>query len=316
MPIRISLLLSCALGFFVQVADAAEGRLIATGGASSIEGSAGGGITPWAVLAGYGEKGEWGSSVFATHVDLPDYKLDVAGLAFAYDNRVEVSYAHQRFDLGTLVHKLSLPDDNLSQDIFGMKVRLFGDLIYDTLPQVSAGLEYKHQNDFLIPSLVGARRNADTEGYVTASRLFMGAAFGYNLLVNGGLRYSRANETSLLGFGGDLRDTRSVLKEGSVAVLFNPRWALVWSTGRSQATCRFPKKAIGRTCSWGISPISTCPLCWPMPVLGKSPRWITRTVRTFPLRGASEHASAALCPDRPAGGLRPATSCPAQGRQP
>jgi len=107
-----------------------------------------------------------------------------------------------------------------------VKVRLFGDVIYDRLPQVSLGLEYKHQNDFLIPNLVGAQRDQDTEGYLTASRLFMGGAFGYNLLINGGLRYSRANELGLLGFGGDRRDTRSVLKEGSVAVLFNPRWAL------------------------------------------------------------------------------------------
>jgi len=28
------------------------------------------------------------------------------------------------------------------------------------------------------------------------------------------------------GVGGDRRDTRSLLKEGSVAVLFNPRWAV------------------------------------------------------------------------------------------
>ncbi|WP_397451627.1 DUF3034 family protein [Pseudomonas sp. NA-150] len=207
-------------------AHADQGRLIATGGASSIDGAAGGGITPWAVLAGYGEKGEWGTDVFATHIDLKDYKLDVVGMAAAYDNRIEVSYAHQRFDLGSLVSKLHLPDDSLSQDIFGVKVRLFGDLIYDYLPQVSLGLEYKHQNDFLIPSLVGAKRDADTDAYLTASRLFMGAAFGYNLVVNGGVRYSRANEMGLLGFGGDRRDSRSVLKESSIAVLFNPRWAL------------------------------------------------------------------------------------------
>lgn len=215
----------CAMGYG-PAADAEQGRLIATGGASSIEGAAGGGITPWAVLAGYGEQGEWGSSVFATRVDLPDYRLDVAGLAVSYDNRIEFSYARQRFDLGSLVHKLGLPEDSLSQDVLGVKVRLFGDLIYDQLPQVSLGLQYKHQRDFLIPSLVGAKRDHDVEGYLTASRLFMGAAFGYNLVVNGGLRYSRANELGVLGFGGDRRDSRSLLKEGSVAVLFNPRWAL------------------------------------------------------------------------------------------
>lgn len=226
MAYRFCLALGCVVGFCAGAVQADDGRLIATGGASSIEGAAGGGITPWAVLAGYGEKGEWGTDLFATHIDLPDYKLDAVGMAVAYDNRVELSYAHQRFDLGSLVSKLHLPDDSLSQDIFGVKVRLFGDLIYDYLPQVSLGLEYKHQNDFLIPSLVGARRDADTEGYLTASRLFMGAAFGYNLVVNGGVRYSRANEIGLLGFGGDRKDTRSVLKEGSVAVLFNPRWAM------------------------------------------------------------------------------------------
>ena len=224
--VRRSLLIGCLAALTVQTTLADNGRLIATGGASSIEGTAGGGITPWAVLAGYGEQGEWGATAFATTVNLPDYRLDVAGLALAYDNRVELSFARQRFDLGTLVHRLNLPEDTLGQDVLGLKVRLFGDVIYDRLPQVALGLEYKHQTHFDIPSLVGARRDSDVEGYLAASRLFMGAAFGYNVLVNASLRYSRANETGLLGFGGDRRDSRSLLKEGSVALLLNPRWAV------------------------------------------------------------------------------------------
>lgn len=226
MTLRKWVLLGCLAALQTATALADNGRLLATGGASSIEGAAGGGITPWAVLTGYGEQGEWGASAFATRVNLPDYRLDVAGLALAYDNRVELSFARQRFDLGSLVHKLGLPEDNLSQDVFGVKVRLFGDLIYDSLPQVSLGVQYKHQRNFLIPSLVGARRDSDSEAYLSASRLLVGTAFGYNLLLNGGVRYSRANETGLLGFGGDRRDSRSLLKEGSLAVLFNPRWAL------------------------------------------------------------------------------------------
>ncbi|MDY7561663.1 DUF3034 family protein [Pseudomonas sp. 10B1] len=226
MGCRLCLVLSGLAILFCTSAEGDQGRLIATGGASSIEGAAGGGVTPWAVLAGYGEAGEWGSSVFATHIDLPDYALDVAGMAVAFDNRVEMSYAHQRLDIGSLAGKLHLPRDSLSQDIFGLKVRLFGDVIYDDLPQVSLGLEYKHQDDFLVSQLAGARRASDVEGYLTASRMFIGAAFGYNLLLNGGVRYSRANELGLLGFGGDLNDTRSLLKEGSVAVLFNPHWAM------------------------------------------------------------------------------------------
>lgn len=99
-----------------------------------------------------------GATAFATTVNVPDYRLDVVGLAASYDNRVEVSFARQRFDLGSLVHKLNLPEDHLGQDIVGLKVRLFGDLIYDTLPQVSLGLQYKHQTNFDIPELVGAKR--------------------------------------------------------------------------------------------------------------------------------------------------------------
>ncbi|KQQ67890.1 hypothetical protein ASF84_01785 [Pseudomonas sp. Leaf127] len=221
-----SCLLGCLLGTVTPQVVADNGRLVATGGAGSIEGSAGGGIIPWAVISGYGEEGEWGATASATHVTLPDYTLDVAGVTVSYGNRIEFSYAHQRLDLGTLQRDLSLPEDNLTQDVLGVKVRLFGDLIFDDLPQVSLGVQYKHQNDFLIPSLIGAKRDADVEGYLTASRLFMGAAFGYNLLLNGGVRYSRANETGLLGFGGDRRDRRSLLKEGSVAVLLNPNWAV------------------------------------------------------------------------------------------
>ncbi|MGE6529203.1 DUF3034 family protein [Pseudomonas sp. NPDC077382] len=209
-----------------MLASADAGRLLATGGATSLEGSAGGGITPWAVLAGYGERGEWGGDVFATRVETGDYRLDVAGVAVAFDNRIELSFARQRFDLGTLARDLSLPENSLSQDIFGAKLRLFGDLVYDRLPQVSLGVQHKRQKDFLIPSLIGAQRDEDTEAYLTASRLILAGAFGYNILLNGGVRYSRANELGLLGFGGDRRDSRSLLKEGSAAVLFNPSWAL------------------------------------------------------------------------------------------
>ncbi|MDX1721750.1 MAG: DUF3034 family protein [Pseudomonas sp.] len=224
---QYSLLLGVALfSLCSSLAVAGQGRLLATGGASSLEGAAGAGITPWAVLAGYGERGEWGGDVFATRVVTADYRLDAAGVAASFDNRVELSYARQRFDLGNLARDLNLPQNSLSQDIFGVKVRLFGDLIYEQLPQVSLGIQHKRQKDFLIPGLVGAQRSEDSEGYLAASRLILGGAFGYNLLLNGGLRYSRANELGLLGFGGDRRDRHSVLKEGSIAVLLDRHWAV------------------------------------------------------------------------------------------
>ncbi len=200
------------------------GRLLATGGASMIEGAAGGGIVPWAVMSGYGTREQWGGAVFATRVDTGEYRLDTAGAGFSYANRVELSFARQRLDIDTLAKAAGLPERSLNQYVLGAKVRLFGDLIYDRLPQVALGLQYKRQTNFFIPQAVGAQRDSDTEAYLAASRLLLGGAFGYNLLLNGTLRYSRANETGLLGFGGDRRDNRSLLKEGSVAVLLNPQW--------------------------------------------------------------------------------------------
>ena len=50
-------------------------------------------------------------------------------------------------------------------------------------------LQHKRQRDFLVPSLVGAERREDSEGYLAASRLILGGAFGYNLLLNANLRY-------------------------------------------------------------------------------------------------------------------------------
>jgi len=215
-----------ALGLLAAGVQADGGKLLATGGASSLEGAAGGGITPWAVIGGYGESGQMGATAFATQVWTGDYRLDAAGAAVAYDNRVELSYARQRLDMPTLQRRLNLAEDSLSQDIVGAKVRLAGDLIYDRLPQLVLGGQYQHQRDFAIPAAVGARRDSDVEGYLGASRLILGGAFGYNLLLNAGLRYSRANELGLLGFGGDRHDSRQWLKEGSAAVFFDPHWAV------------------------------------------------------------------------------------------
>ncbi|MEH6493108.1 MAG: DUF3034 family protein [Halopseudomonas sp.] len=217
-----ALLAVCSSG----VAAAPGGRLLATGGASSIEGAAGGGIVPWAVMSGYAARDEWGGTAFATRVDTGDYQLYSYGAALSLGNRLEVSVARQSLDIAALAKAASLTEKTLNQDIYGLKLRLFGDLVYDRMPQVALGAQYKRQRNFLVPSQVGAARDSDTDYYLAASRLYVGAVGGYNLLLNGTLRYSRANETGLLGFGGDRRDSRSLLKEGTAAVLLTPQWVV------------------------------------------------------------------------------------------
>lgn len=202
------------------------GRLLATGGASTIEGSAGGGIVPWAVIAGYGTGDQWGGAAFATRVEVRDYALTSQGIALGWRNRVELGVARQQFGLPTLADALSLPTRRFRQDIVQAKVRLGGDLVYTAMPQVTLGAQHKTQRDFLVPSLVGARDDSGIDVYLSASKLLLGAANGRHVLLNGTLRRTRANQTGLLGFGGDLDSGHAVVGEASAAVLLSPRWAV------------------------------------------------------------------------------------------
>ncbi len=202
------------------------GRLLATSGASSFEGSAGGGIVPWAVIAGYGTEDQWGAAAHVTLIDSGDYRLRSAGASLGWGNRLELGVAQQHFALPTLADALSLPVREFRQGIIHAKLRLTGDLVYTPWPQVSLGLQHKIQRDFLVPSLVGARDDRGTDLYLSASKLFLHAAGGRNVLVNTTLRRTRANQTGLLGFGGDRRQGSSLVGEASVAVLLTPQWAI------------------------------------------------------------------------------------------
>lgn len=219
LALALSLALPCA-------ASAGDGRLLATGGATQVEGSAGGGIVPWAVLSGYGTAGQHGGTAFATRVDTGDYALTSYGAAYAWDNRLELSYARQRFELGELQRRLSLPTGRFDAEVIGAKLRLGGDLVYTTMPQVALGVQYKRQLDFAIPRAVGARDDRGIDVYLSASKLFLAAVDDRHMLLNATVRSTRANQAGLLGFGGDRKTGRSLVLETSAAVLLDPHWAV------------------------------------------------------------------------------------------
>ncbi|MBV6787135.1 MULTISPECIES: DUF3034 family protein [Xanthomonas] len=225
--LRVALVAAAVAGVFAPLhALAGDGRLLATGGVSMIEGSSGGGIVPWATLSGYGTRDELGTVAFATHVDSGDYRLDVQGAALTVGNRLELSLARQRLDLGTLQDRLGLPWNALGQDVFGAKVRVAGDLVYGHAPQVSLGVQYKRLRNGTLPLAIGARNDHGTDIYVSASRLLLQGAAGYQLLLNGTLRATRANQAGLLGFGGDRRNSYRLVPEVSAAVVLSPSWAV------------------------------------------------------------------------------------------
>ena len=198
----------------------AGGRLLATGGVTQVEGAAGGGIVPWALIAGYGTRDEIGASVFHTYLGISDFRLQSTGLAVGLRDRVELSYARQTFGLGSTV-----PGDSIRLDVYGAKVRLFGDAVFDQdtwLPQVALGVQRKTNRDFgFVPAAIGARRASGTDVYLAATKLFLAGALGRNLLVDGTVRATRANQLGLLGFGGDLNDRYRAVFEGSAALFVN-----------------------------------------------------------------------------------------------
>ncbi len=201
----------------------ADGKLLLTGGVSSIDGAAGGGITPWAVTGSYATRGQWGGTAHVSAAHTQDYALRTYGAALAYDDRVELSLARQDFDARDNLKPLGLTGLTLRQDIVGAKVRLAGDAVLDAdtwMPQVALGLLHKRSDaGALSPTLHGplGARKSDTELYLSATKLFL----AQGLLVNGTLRYTRANQNGLLGFGGARSDARRLEPEVSVAYLLS-----------------------------------------------------------------------------------------------
>lgn len=172
---------------------AAGSKVIGTGGATSIDATAGGGIVPWAVINGYASSGQWSVTTALSQVGVDDYRLDSQGLALSYNNQWEFSLGQQRLTL-------EQADIALRQQIFGVKYKIAGDVLYSSWPQISLGVLHKRQRDFTIPAAVGVAKAQDQEFYLAASKVYLDALWGRNLLLNYSLRATRAQQTGLLGF--------------------------------------------------------------------------------------------------------------------
>lgn len=196
----------------------ASGKLLATPGVSQVEGSGGGGLVPWAQLSGYASEDEVAVSAFCSQANLQNFQLNSCGNQINFYDRLELSFAKQTFN----VEPLSL---TLSQHIVGAKIRIYGDLVYSRLPQLSVGVQYKSLATEEVAYSLGARDDSGIDIYLAASKLHLGFLAGYNLLWNISTRYTDANELGLLGFGGPNSEP-SLQAEASVAVLLNKHLAL------------------------------------------------------------------------------------------
>jgi len=202
-----------------------QGKLLATGGVSQIEGAGGGGLGAWALITGYGSDHGVGVNAHYTTVQLPDYQLNSVGAAVGLFDRLELSYAWAAFDTQAVGAALGLGQGyTFHQNIFGAKLRLIGDAVYDQdtwLPQISIGLQHKENDRGAVIAAVGGKGAVGTDFYVAASKLFL----AQSLLVNTTLRFTKANQIGILGFGGDKHDGYAPQFEGSLAYLFSRKFA-------------------------------------------------------------------------------------------
>ena len=214
-----------AFVWFAMAGVAAAGdRLLATGGVTQIEGAAGGGLVPWAVIAGDGTRDQIGITAFHTNIFIDDFVLKSTGVAVGINDRVELSLTRQLFSLGT-----TMPGQSIRQDVVGVKLKLAGDAVFDQdswMPQIAIGLQHKRNRDMAVPIVLGARHATGTDYYVSATKLYLAGLAGRNVLLNATLRGTKANQLGLLGFGGDKRDRYQVEFETSVAIFIADYFAL------------------------------------------------------------------------------------------
>jgi len=203
-----------------------QGKLLLTAGFSTLEGSGGGALTPFAFIAGHGTNKSWGANAYASDVYLSDVELRSFGAAVGAFDRFEISYARQQLD----VHDGPLNGLGVTLDIVGAKVKLFGDAVYGQggwLPQIAAGAQFKRHggiDNFPLTSVLqlGARDTESIDYFVSATKLSLTHSF----LVNVTARATEANQIGLLGFGGDRDDGYSVQFETTLAYLLTRRLAI------------------------------------------------------------------------------------------
>ena len=214
-----------------SLAHADTGKLLLTGGVSTIAGSAGGGLTPWAVIGSNATEGEVGFSGYVTRAATQDYSLNGYGVAVGLYDRVELSLARQDFDASPAIALNGIapfgvtPGQHIKMDVIGIKVKVAGDAVHEQdtwLPQISVGLQYKKNNQGPVLAFIGAKDDSGTDFYVSATKLLL----AQGVLLNGTVRFTKANQIGILGFGGDRNDSYRPQFEASVAYLLSRKLAI------------------------------------------------------------------------------------------
>ena len=210
----------------VETPTGTSGKLLLTGGVTQVEGSAGGGLTPWAVIGGYGTRDQIGANAYYTRINVSDYNLQSFGALVGIRDRVELSVSRQAFDTEAVGAALGLGQSfNIRQDTYGIKVKIAGDAVLEQdrwMPQIAIGVQHKRNDQAGLLAAIGAKSASGTDVYVSATKLYL----AQSLLLNATVRLTKANQFGILGFGGDRHDGYKPQFEGSAAYLLNRNLAI------------------------------------------------------------------------------------------
>jgi hypothetical protein len=203
------------------------GKLPLTGGFSDVDGAGGGGLVPWALITGHGTEDSYGFNGHITDIQLREFDLRTYGVGIGIADRVELSATRHELDVtGTALRGVEV-----SQDIFGVKVRVAGDAVYGQdswLPQIALGAQFKRHGGIdnagplVNPTQLGATDDDGVDFYVAGTKVFL----AQSLLVNVTLRHTKANQLGLLGFGGGENDSRKLNVEATVGYLLTRKLAI------------------------------------------------------------------------------------------
>src|SRR5918994_748793 len=131
-----------------------QGKLLLTAGFTDIDGAGGGGLAPLSFITGYGSSDSWGANAHLTTVRLGDFDLRAYGVAVGLLDRFELSATRHELEVtGTALDGLGA-----TQNIYGAKVKLFGNAVYGQnswLPQVAAGAQFKKHDGLEDAAAVG-----------------------------------------------------------------------------------------------------------------------------------------------------------------
>jgi hypothetical protein len=229
----------------------------------TIEGESGGLLVPSAYLANPGPKGAiFGMpSVSASYINMGSKNLWTVGITEVVWRRIELGYAFNYFDLGSMNDLAKKFGADLgTDDVMLHHFNVRGQIIEENswgftwMPAVTLGVHYKY-NDGIRGinkhlggglNLIGYDSKDGWDVTLRTGKTFPTLAWGRPIIVSGGLRSTEAAQTGLFGFG----DDRRFFMESSVAYMPTDKWYLAYEFREKASPYDNAAPLMGKEHSW------------------------------------------------------------------